>query len=122
MPACTTFSPMILTTGEPLNRRASCLPVPRPCSLHHRGAMKFALGMPALILYPPVMSPWEPEATPADILRIARTADEVGFDWLTISEHIVMPDEMTEVMGRRFPESLSAAAFLAGATKRIKLL
>ena len=80
--------------------------------------MKFALGMPALILYPPVMSPWEPDATSADILRIAQTADELGFDWLTISEHIVMPDEMGEVMGRRFPESLSAAAFLAGATKR----
>ena len=47
--------------------------------------MKFALGMPALILYPPVMSPWEPEATPADILRIAQTADDLGFDWLTIS-------------------------------------
>jgi probable F420-dependent oxidoreductase len=84
--------------------------------------MKFALGMPALILYPPVMSPWEPQATPADILRIAQTADAVGFDWLTISEHIVMPDEMTEVMGRRFPEALSAAAFLAGATTQIKVL
>jgi len=84
--------------------------------------MKFALGMPALILYPPVMSPWEPAATPADILRIAQTADELGFDWLTVSEHIVMPDEMTEVMGRRFPEAIAAAAFLSGATKRIKVL
>ncbi len=84
--------------------------------------MKFALGMPALILYPPVMSPWEPEASPADILRIAQTADELGFDWLTVSEHIVMPHEMADVMGRRFPEALSAAAFLAGATKRIKVL
>lgn len=84
--------------------------------------MKFALGMPALILYPPIMSPWEAEATPADILRIARAADALDFDWLTISEHVVMPDDMTAVMGRRFPESLSAAAFLAGATTRITLL
>ncbi len=84
--------------------------------------MKFALGMPALILYPPVMSPWEPDATPADILRVAQTADALLFDWLTIPEHIVMPNEMTEVMGRRFPEGLSAAAFLAGATSRIHVL
>ena len=84
--------------------------------------MKFALGMPALILYPPVMSPWEPQATGADIVRIAQTADELGFDWLTVSEHIIIPDEMAEVMGRRFPEALSAAAFLAGATKRIRVL
>ncbi len=84
--------------------------------------MKFGLGMPALILYPPVLSPWEPQATGADILRIARKADELGFDYLTVPEHIVMPDEMVEIMGRRFPEALSAAAVLAGATERISVL
>lgn len=84
--------------------------------------MKFALGMPALILYPPIMSPWEPAATGADIRRIARAADALGFDWLTVSEHILMPQEMADVMGRRFPEALSAVAFLAGATERVKLL
>jgi probable F420-dependent oxidoreductase len=84
--------------------------------------MKFALGMPALILYPAIMSPWEPDASPADVLRVARKADQLGFDWLTISEHIVMPTEMADVMGRRFPESLTAAAVLAGATERIRML
>lgn len=84
--------------------------------------MKFGLGMPALILYPPVMSPWEPEASPADILRIARKADELGYEWLTVPEHIVMPKEMGETMGPRYPEALSAAAVLAGATTRIKIL
>lgn len=84
--------------------------------------MKFALGMPALILYPPIMSPWEPSATGDDILRVARSADQQGWDWLTISEHIVMPEEMAGVMGRRFPDSVTAAAVLAGATKRVKLL
>ena len=84
--------------------------------------MKFGLGMPALILYPPVMSRWEPEASPADVLRVARKADELGFEWITVSEHIVMPQEMVEIMGPRFPEALAAAAFLAGATNRIKIL
>jgi probable F420-dependent oxidoreductase len=84
--------------------------------------MKFALGMPALILYPPIMSPWEPSASADDILRIAQSADAQGWDWLTISEHIVMPEEMAGVMGRRFPDSVTAAAVLAGTTKRVKLL
>jgi len=84
--------------------------------------MKFGLGTPALILYPPVMSRWEAEASHEDILGIARKADELGFDWLTVSEHIVMPQEMVEIMGPRYPEALSAAAFLAGATKRIRIL
>jgi probable F420-dependent oxidoreductase len=84
--------------------------------------MKFGFGLPALILYPPVMSPWEAEASPNDVLRIAQKADELGFDWITVSEHIVMPEEMVEIMGSRYPEALSAAAFLAGATKQIRIL
>ncbi|MDZ4278199.1 MAG: TIGR03619 family F420-dependent LLM class oxidoreductase [Dehalococcoidia bacterium] len=84
--------------------------------------MKFGLGLPGLILYPPVMSPWEVQATGNDVLRIAKKADELGFDWLTVSEHIVMPHEMSEIMGPRYPEALAAASVIAGATERIKLL
>lgn len=84
--------------------------------------MKFALGMPGLILYPPIVSPWEAAAGGPEILRVARKADQAGWDWLTISEHVVIPREMTDVMGPRFPEAISAAALLAGATQRIKLL
>jgi len=84
--------------------------------------MKFALGMPGLILYPPIVSPWESEASSGDILQVAKTADRAGWDWLTLSEHVVIPREMTGVMGPRFPEAISAAAVLAGATERIKIL
>jgi probable F420-dependent oxidoreductase len=84
--------------------------------------MKFGLGLPALILYPPVTSDWERQASPGDILRIAGKADDLGFDWLVVPEHIVMPSEMVEIMGPRYPEGFAAAAFLAGATKRIHML
>jgi probable F420-dependent oxidoreductase len=84
--------------------------------------VKFGLGTPALITYPPVMSAWEQDATGVDIVRIAQKADELGFDWLTVPEHIVMPHEMLEIMGPRYPEAIAASAFLLGATKRIKVL
>jgi probable F420-dependent oxidoreductase len=84
--------------------------------------MKFALGLPAMMLYPPVMSEWEPGATGADIVRLARAADELGFDWLTIPEHMIMPLEMAGAMGARYPDALSAAALLAGVTRRIRVL
>jgi probable F420-dependent oxidoreductase len=84
--------------------------------------MRFGLGMPAMILYPPVMSRWEPGATGADIIRIAQKADDLGFDWLTVPEHIFIPNDMIEIMGPRFPEAMTAAAVLAGATKRVHML
>ncbi len=61
--------------------------------------MKFGVGVPGLIQYPPVMSRWEPEMSHGDIIRVARTADELGYDWVTVPEHIVIPNEMAEVMG-----------------------
>ena len=84
--------------------------------------MKFALAAPALILYPPIASAWERGASGADVLRVARAADRAGWDWLTIPEHVVMTRAMVDVMGARFPEGLAAAAVLAGATERIRLL
>lgn len=84
--------------------------------------MKFGLGTPALILYPPVMSDWWRDATGTDILDIVRKADELDFEWVTVSEHIVMPNEMVEIMGPRHPDALAAAAVFAGATQRVKIL
>ena len=84
--------------------------------------MKFGLGLPALIQYPPVMSPWEKDATGDVILRIAKRADELGFEWLAVPEHIVMPQEMGEIMGPHYPEAITAASVLLGATERVKVL
>lgn len=84
--------------------------------------MKFALATPALNNYPAAMAPWEPGAGGAEILRYARKADELSWDWLTIPEHIIMPTEMEEVMGSRFAEGISAASVLMGATRRIHML
>lgn len=84
--------------------------------------MKFALATPALNTYPAGMAPWEPKAGGAEVLRYARKADALSWDWLTLPEHVVMPSEMKEVMGPRWAESATAAATLMGATQRIHML
>lgn len=84
--------------------------------------MKFALAVPGLLNYPASMAPWEPLATGAHIVRFAQHADTQSWEWLTVPEHIFMPNDMAVDMGRRFPEGISACAVLAGATKRIQLL
>ena len=50
---------------------------------------------------------------------MARTADELGFDSIAIPEHIVMPEEMVELMGSFWSHAMTAMAFVAGATTRI---
>jgi probable F420-dependent oxidoreductase len=84
--------------------------------------MKFALATPALNNYPAAMAPWEPKAGGAEVMRFARKADQLSWDWLTLPEHIIMPADMAPVMGSRFAEGISAAAVLIGATQRIHML
>ena len=83
--------------------------------------MDFTLGFPCMNLYPPTLQPWEATATGDDMVVIARKAEEVGFDYLSVSDHIVMSAEKSEAMGAHWCESVTAIAFLAGATQRIRV-
>lgn len=84
--------------------------------------MKFAIRVPAIFLYPSITSPWEAHVTAADSLRFARRADDLGFDYLWVSEHIVQIPEVVPFQGPRFYEAVSAAGVLLGATSRVRLL
>src|SRR5947209_15614259 len=84
--------------------------------------MKFGVGLPLLNLYKLNAGPWEPAASIDVLVRIAQHADALGYDWLTFTEHVVMPDEWVEVFGERWTDPLTAMAFVAGATRRIRLL
>jgi probable F420-dependent oxidoreductase len=84
--------------------------------------MKFAIRVPANFLYPSITSPWEARVTAADTIRFARQAEDLGFDHLWVSEHIVQIPEVVPFQGPRFYEAVSAAAVILGATTRVRLL
>lgn len=83
--------------------------------------MRFATGLPGVNLYPPTAQPWEAAMGAEDFQRIARTADELGFDSISIPEHIVVPDEMVDLMGPSWSHAMTVMAFVAGATSRIEV-
>jgi probable F420-dependent oxidoreductase len=84
--------------------------------------MHFSTGMPGLDRYPPGFSPqWAMSLSASDFQRIARTADELGYDSINIPEHIVMPDNLAPAMGSHWPNALTAMSFVAGATTRIRV-
>ena len=79
----------------------------------------------------PTRGPW---ATPAVMARIAKEAEALGFDYVTVSDHVMIP---TSIASRypysdsgEFPsgaaaprlEQLTAATFIAAATKTLRIV
>ena len=84
--------------------------------------MKFGFSIPGVTLTNPEQRhSWETTVTTQDMLHIARKADELGFDWLSVPEHVVILQGMLEAFGPRWPHATTALAFFGGATKRIRL-
>lgn len=83
--------------------------------------MRFATGLPGVNLYPPIAQPWEEAMGAEDFQLVARTADQVGFDCISIPEHIVVPDELVELMGPNWSHAMTVMAFVAGATTSIEV-
>lgn len=64
---------------------------------------------------------WEHTAGPAELARLAATADELGYDYLTAFEHVAIPEADVARRGPSFWDPLATLSFLAAHTTRIRL-
>ena len=81
--------------------------------------MKFGTGIPGLVKMPSTAEPWHDHITHQDIVRIAQKADGLGYDSISVPDHVIALKEELGYLGPRWPDAISTVAFLAGATKRI---
>jgi probable F420-dependent oxidoreductase len=74
----------------------------------------------------------DPGVKPEELIRFVRRAEELGFFCVTFADHIVVPRNVASVypytLDKKYPgkghhlEPITAMAFLAGATQRIRLV
>ncbi len=83
--------------------------------------MRIGLQTPVVIQVPATASAWEATAGAAEIGEIAAVADVLGIDYLTCSEHVVVPTDVAATRGATYWDPLATLAFLAGRTSRIRL-
>lgn len=83
--------------------------------------MRIGLSTPAVMQLPGVSSPWEQTAGPRDLVRVAKTADEAGLDFLTCAEHVAVPESEAAGRGLTYWDPLATLSFLAANTTRIRL-
>lgn len=76
---------------------------------------------PVVTLLPGVHARWEEHGTVDDLAVVARAADRLGYDHLTCSEHVVVPEELAPARGARYWDPLATFGYLAACTERIRL-
>jgi probable F420-dependent oxidoreductase len=88
--------------------------------------MRFGLLTPVLSLSPGKHSAWELDGTIDDVATIAQTAEDLGYDYLTCSEHVAVPVDREggfgggQNPGARYWDPLPTFAYLAARTRRIR--
>jgi probable F420-dependent oxidoreductase len=83
---------------------------------------RFGVGLPAVQQIPSRVRPWEHAVGGPEILAAARAAEAAGFDWVSCSDHPLVPASRAEAMGTTWFDAGSTLAFVAGVTSRIRLL
>ena len=84
--------------------------------------MRLGITSPIVTALPGFSAPWEREAGIADLAQIAAVADRLGFDHLTCSEHVAVPEAVAEERGGTYWDPLATLGYLAAHTTRIRLV
>ena len=86
-----------------------------------RQGVRLGVITPVATQVPGAHAGWEAEAGIEEMARIAETADRLGFDHLTCSEHVAVPPEDAAVRGGTYWDPLATLGYLAARTERIRL-
>ena len=65
---------------------------------------------------------WEADAGIAEIERVARAADDLGFYYVGVCDHVAIPADKTSSMGSVWYDPVATLSYLAAVTSRVRLL
>jgi probable F420-dependent oxidoreductase len=83
--------------------------------------MRVGIVTPVLTLLPGAHGRWERDAGIEEVARIAETADRLGYDHMTCSEHVAVPASVALVRGATYWDPLATLGFVAARTSRLRL-
>lgn len=83
--------------------------------------MRIGLSTPVVVQLPGTCSAWERDGDVEDLAAVATTADELGFDHLTCSEHVALPAADAAERGATYWDPVATLSFLAARTRRLRL-
>jgi alkanesulfonate monooxygenase SsuD/methylene tetrahydromethanopterin reductase-like flavin-dependent oxidoreductase (luciferase family) len=68
------------------------------------------------------VEPWEIDAGPTEMLEVAKAADESGFFYVGVCDHVAIPDDLSPKMSAVWYDTIATLGWLAGQTRQTRLL
>src|SRR5688500_5480284 len=65
---------------------------------------------------------WEADAGAAELAAVARKADETGFFYIAVCDHVAIPRPLDERMGTAWYDTVATLGWLAAQTRNVRLL
>ena len=84
--------------------------------------VRLGISTPIVTSVPEMAAPWEAAAGPDELAAIIGLADELGFDHVTCSEHVGVPDTEVGRRGATYWDPLATLAFAAAHSRRLRLV
>jgi len=81
---------------------------------------RLGITTPVVTMLPDAHAAWEREGTIQDIAEVARAAERFGYEYVTCSEHVMIPTEVAAVRGSRYWDPLATFGYLAAVTTTLR--
>jgi probable F420-dependent oxidoreductase len=102
-------------------------------SIVPEGTLAYGIQLPVQALSPRFAAAWEAEASVADLVRVAQTAERAGFLYVAVCDHVAIPNGPSQITGRQVEnaaddmgttwyDAIATLGFLAGVTERTRLM
>jgi probable F420-dependent oxidoreductase len=82
--------------------------------------VRLGITPPLFTMTPDGHAPWEADAELDDVVPLIEAADRLGYEYVTCSEHVVIPDDVAPVRGGRYWDPLATFGYLSARTTRIR--
>jgi probable F420-dependent oxidoreductase len=82
--------------------------------------VRLGITPPLFTMTPDARSPWEADARFDDVVPLVEAADRFGYEYVTCSEHVIIPDDVAPVRGGRYWDPLATFGYLSARTTRIR--
>ena len=86
------------------------------------GTVAYGIQLPIQSQSTMYVAPWETTAGPAELIRVARAADDAGFLYVAVCDHVAIPHRLAPAMGTTWYDTVATLGLLAGVTSRTRLM